>query len=81
MELVRQAGLGLHAAHLQGLVHRDVKPANVLVEQSRDTGPVALLTDFGLARGEEAGASRSGLPAGTLDYMIRYPIAALVEST
>jgi len=69
VELVRQAGLGLHAAHLQGLVHRDVKPANVLVEQSRDTGPVALLTDFGLARGEEAGASRSGLPAGTLDYM------------
>ena len=67
--LVRQAGLGLHAAHLQGLVHRDVKPANVLVEQSRDAGPVALLADFGLARGEEAGASRSGLPAGTLDYM------------
>ena len=69
VELVRQAGLGLHAAHLQGLVHRDVKPANVLVEQSRESGPVALLTDFGLARGEEAGASRSGLPAGTLDYM------------
>ena len=69
VELVRQAGLGLHAAHLQGLVHRDVKPANVLVEQSRDAGPTALLTDFGLARGEEAGASRSGLPAGTLDYM------------
>ena len=69
VELVRQAGLGLHAAHLQGLVHRDVKPANVLVEQSRDAGPTALLTDFGLARGEEAGVSRSGLPAGTLDYM------------
>ena len=69
VELVRQAGLGLHAAHLQGLVHRDVKPANVLVEQSRDAGPVALLTDFGLVRGEEAGLSRSGLPAGTLDYM------------
>jgi serine/threonine-protein kinase len=69
VELVRQAGLGLHAAHLQGLVHRDVKPANVLVEQSRDAGPTALLTDFGLARGEESGVSRSGLPAGTLDYM------------
>ena len=69
VELVRQAGLGLHAAHLQGLVHRDVKPANVLVEQSRESGPVALLTDFGLARGEESAVSRSGLPAGTLDYM------------
>ena len=74
VELVRQAGLGLHAAHLQGLVHRDVKPANVLVEQSRDAGPVALLTDFGLARGEEAGASRSGLPAG--DARLHEPRAA-----
>ncbi len=69
VELVRQAGLGLHAAHLQGLVHRDVKPANVLVEETRDAAPVALLTDFGLARGEDAGVSRTGLPAGTLDYM------------
>jgi eukaryotic-like serine/threonine-protein kinase len=68
VELVRQAGLGLHAAHLQGLVHRDVKPGNVLVEEGPNP-PSALLTDFGLARAEDAALSRSGLPPGTLDYM------------
>jgi eukaryotic-like serine/threonine-protein kinase len=68
VELVRQAGLGLHAAHVQGLVHRDVKPGNVLIEEGPTT-PTALLTDFGLARAEDAALSRSGLPPGTLDYM------------
>ncbi len=68
VELVRQAGLGLHAAHVQGLVHRDVKPGNVLIEEGPNP-PAALLTDFGLARAEDAALSRSGLPPGTLDYM------------
>jgi serine/threonine-protein kinase len=69
IELVRQAALGLHAAHLQGLVHRDVKPGNVLVEEGEGGARKALVTDFGLARGEEGGLTRSGIPAGTLDFM------------
>lgn len=48
--LFLQAGRGLAAAHRQGMVHRDFKPANVLVETGEDGRARARVVDFGLAR-------------------------------
>ena len=67
VRVIQEVAWALAYAHGRGVVHRDIKPDNILIE--RATGR-ALLTDFGIARSTAAiGLTTPGLILGTLQYM------------
>jgi len=70
VDLIAQVGNGLDAIHAAGLIHRDVKPANVLLSGD-DGADHAYITDFGVARNvsTESGLTQTGRFVGTLDYV------------
>jgi len=66
LDVCIQVGEGLDAMHAEGLIHRDVKPGNILL----DGGGKAYITDFGLMKDREASVlTRPGQALGSMDYM------------
>jgi serine/threonine-protein kinase len=65
-ELMARAAEALHYAHTQNVVHRDVKPANILYNPASDTMKI---TDFGIARLTDSSRTRTGIILGTPSYM------------
>jgi serine/threonine protein kinase len=70
VDRLAQVASALDAAHRKGLVHRDVKPGNILITV-RDGEEHAYLTDFGLAKRSDTvgGLTQVGAVVGTVDYM------------
>jgi serine/threonine-protein kinase len=68
LRITREAGSGLQYAHQHGVIHRDVKPENVML-----TAGQAVVTDFGIARALQAAGGESltltGVVVGTPQYM------------
>jgi serine/threonine-protein kinase len=73
VELMARAAEALHYAHAQNVVHRDVKPANLLYDDVADT---LKLVDFGIARLTDSSRTRTGIILGTPSYMSPEQLAA-----
>lgn len=81
LQIVIQVAEGLHAAHRTGLIHRDIKPGNILVEKTEDGEWKPYVLDFGLAR-ETAGdgLTMTGTVVGTPMYMAPEQVRGEIRS-
>lgn len=72
VQVIRDAAIGLHEAHRQGIIHRDVKPSNIMVQERPDGRIHAVVMDFGVARQQDPGEpalTQSDAVIGTPVYM------------
>ncbi len=71
VQLIRDAALALHEAHRIGIIHRDIKSANIMVQRREDGSPRVVVMDFGLARdtSESRDLTQTGAVMGTPAYM------------
>lgn len=70
LRIIKEVALGLQAAHRKGLIHRDVKPNNIMVSQTDEGNWKPFIMDFGIAREQEAsGLTSTGMVVGTPFYI------------
>lgn len=70
IKIFKKVANGLHAAHLTGLIHRDVKPTNILIKKKADGKYIPYITDFGIAKQLDSPAlTKDHLTTGSPNYM------------
>jgi serine/threonine protein kinase/WD40 repeat protein len=70
IEIALQTARGLQAAHAKGIVHRDIKPGNLMLSDTQTPGAMVRILDFGIAQWSERSVlTENGLVVGTVAYM------------